>query len=43
MEAVVLENAKVLVPNKEHKNFTETNEIVPQGTTVKGEFKSMVK
>jgi hypothetical protein len=41
MEAVVLENAKVLVPNKEHKNFTETNEIVPQGTTVKGEFKSI--
>ena len=26
MEAIVKENAKVLVPNKEHKNFTETNE-----------------
>jgi hypothetical protein len=41
MEAIVLENAKVLVPNKEHKNFTETNEEIPQGTVVNGEFKSI--
>jgi hypothetical protein len=41
MEAVVLDNAKVLVPNKEHKNFTETNEIIPKGETISGEFKSI--
>jgi hypothetical protein len=41
MEAIVLENAKVLVPNKEHKNFTETNEEMPKGTVVNGEFKSI--
>jgi hypothetical protein len=41
MEAVVKENAKVLVPNKEHKNFTETNEELTKGTIVKGEFKSI--
>lgn len=41
MEAIVLENAKVLVPNKEHKNFTETSEVIPQGTTLIGEFKSI--
>lgn len=41
MEAVVLEDAKVLVPNKEHKNFTETNEVIPKGETLNGEFKSI--
>lgn len=41
MEAVVKENAKVLVPNKEHKNFTETNEEISKGTIVNGEFKSI--
>jgi hypothetical protein len=41
MKAIVLENAKVLVPNKEHKNFTETNEEMPKGTVINGEFKSI--
>lgn len=41
MEAIVLENAKVLVPNKEHKNFTETNEEISKDTVVNGEFKSI--
>jgi hypothetical protein len=41
MEAIVKQNAKVLVPNKEHKNFTETNEELPKGTIVNGEFKSI--
>jgi hypothetical protein len=31
------ENCKVLIPNKEHKNFTETNEILPVGTELIGE------
>lgn len=41
MEAKLIEDAKVLVPNKEHKNFTETNEELPKGTIVNGEFKSI--
>jgi hypothetical protein len=41
MEAIVLEDAKVLVPNKEHKNFTESNEFIPKGETLIGEFKSI--
>ena len=27
-EVIVLEDTKVLVPNKEHQNFTETKEII---------------
>jgi hypothetical protein len=34
-----IENATVLVPNKEHKNFTETNEVIPISKTLVGEFK----
>lgn len=41
MIATVKEEATVLVPNKEHKNFTETSETIPQGTSVEGEFKSI--
>ena len=41
MEAVLKDNAKVLVPNKEHKNFTETSEELPIGTILNGEFKSI--
>mgnify|MGYP003114396083 CR=1 FL=1 len=39
--AIVKESAKVLVPNKEHENFTETKEIIPAGTTLQGSFKSI--
>jgi hypothetical protein len=39
MIAIVKEDAKVLTPNKEHKNFTETDEIIPQGTEIEGEQK----
>jgi hypothetical protein len=41
MEAFLIEDAKILVPNKEHKNFTETSGEIPKGTTVNGEFKSI--
>lgn len=34
--AEVIEDAKVLVPNKDHKNFTESAEIIEKGSTVKG-------
>ena len=36
-----IEDAPILVPNVEHKNFTESNEIIPKGTTVKGNFKNI--
>jgi hypothetical protein len=35
---ILLENAKGLIPNKEHKNFTETRTIYPQGSTIDGEM-----
>jgi hypothetical protein len=39
MQVFTSEDAKVLVPNKEHQNFTATDVIVPQGTTLDGEVK----
>ena len=36
MEATVLQNTRILKQNNEHKNFTETNEIIPIGTTIQG-------
>jgi hypothetical protein len=41
MIATIKEDATVLVPNKEHKNFTETSEIITKNTSVEGEFKSI--
>ena len=41
VDAVVIESAKVLVPNKEHENFTETKETIPEGTSLKGTYKSI--
>ena len=32
-------NAAVLVPNKEHKNFTESKDVIPASTTLVGTFK----
>ena len=34
-----IDNAPVLVPNKEHKNFTESSETIPASTTLVGTFK----
>jgi len=34
-----IDNATVLVPNMEHKNFTESNEVIPASTTLVGTFK----
>ena len=39
--ALVQKSAKVLVPNKQHENFTETKEIIPEGTHLTGSFKSI--
>lgn len=35
---IVIENTKLLIPNKDHKNFTESKEIVPEGATLVGKY-----
>ncbi len=37
MKVTVTEDAKILVPNKEHKNFTESNDLIKHGTVLEGE------
>jgi hypothetical protein len=39
MQVYTTEDAKVLVPNKEHQNFTATDIVIPSGTTLSGEVK----
>lgn len=39
MKAVVIEETKILTPNKEHKNFTETDKTIPKGEVIEGEVK----
>ena len=41
INAVIIEDAQVLVPNKEHKNFTQTRETLPKGREIVGTFKSI--
>ena len=41
MKAEVIEDAPVLVPNKEHENFTRTDVIIPAGNIVEGEIKKV--
>ncbi len=37
MEVKVIDDAKVLIPNTEHRNFTEGNEIIQKDTVINGE------
>ena len=39
MQVFTTEDAKVLVPNQEHQNFTSTDVVIPSGTTLEGEIK----
>lgn len=39
MQVLTTEDAKVLVPNQEHQNFTATDIVIPSGTTLNGEVK----
>jgi hypothetical protein len=34
-----IDTAPILIPNKEHKNFTESRFDIPKGTTIRGDFK----
>jgi hypothetical protein len=38
MTHIVVENAKGLIPNKDHKNFTETRTIYPEGCKLEGDY-----
>lgn len=38
MLVITKENSPVLINNNEHKNFVETDKIIPKGTTLKGKF-----
>lgn len=40
-EVIVLEKAPILIPNNEHRNFTETDKVIPVGTTLKGDFQDI--
>lgn len=41
MEAILVKDAKVLIPNNEHKNFTETTEVIAKGTKVSGKIENI--
>ena len=41
MKVTVIEDAKVLIPNKEHLNFTEGNEVIKKGTEIEGNPKQI--
>jgi hypothetical protein len=41
MKVTTIEDAKVLIPNKEHKNFTTNNEIIKKGTELEGKSKKI--
>lgn len=41
MEIELIEDANVLIPNKEHENFTRTEKLIAQGTILNGEPKTI--
>lgn len=42
MNVRVTKNANVLIPNGNHKNFTTTDQIIPEGTILTGNYKEIV-
>lgn len=42
IQAIIIQNTNFLIPNKEHKNFTESSELANVGAVVKGEFKNVI-
>jgi hypothetical protein len=38
MEVIVKKDSKYLIPNKEHQNFTESNDVVGEGNLLRGNF-----
>lgn len=42
MNVVVKEDTPILINNTEHRNFVETDKILPKGTILKGEFINII-
>ena len=38
MEVTVIRDSKYLIPNAQHQNFTESNDVVGEGVLLKGNF-----
>ena len=38
MEVTVIRDSKYLIPNQEHQNFTESNDVVGEGNILKGNY-----
>lgn len=41
MQVIITEDTKVLSPNMAHKNFNETEEIIPKGTIIEGQAQTL--
>ena len=41
IQAIVIQNCNLLIPNKEHKNFTDSTEEVRVGSIVTGEYRNV--
>ena len=39
IKVVTIDTAPILIPNLEHKNFTESRFVIPKGEEISGEFK----
>jgi hypothetical protein len=37
----IIEDAQILLPNVEHKNFTDSGDVIPKGSKVEGELKNV--
>ena len=42
MLVIAEENSPILINNNEHKNFVETDKMIPKGTILEGEYKNIV-
>ena len=41
MKATVIEDASILIPNVDHKNFTDSGSVIPKGEIIEGEIKNI--
>lgn len=42
MLVITEENSPILINNDEHKNFVETDKMIPKGTVLEGEYKNIL-
>lgn len=41
MKVITCSDVPVLIPNEQHKNFTDSDVVIPKGTTLTGEFRAI--